>query len=129
MTPTDEPTLVLTVEIPFIRITSGCLGLLVSFILLQFYRRAVRRGMARTAGNPATFEAIDAARAEPPAPLAITYAGGGGKDPAVVDGSGLYSRARTAPWRSGAVYGSAGALFSSTLALAFLWSGGIELRP
>jgi hypothetical protein len=132
MTTTDPVTLTLTGEIPFILIASGCVGLLSSFVLLQLYRRAVRRGMARTSGNLATSQATGAARMGPPAPptpLAIAYAGTGGRDPAVVDSSGLYSRARTAPWRSGAVYGSAGAVFAATLTFAFLWSSGTELTP
>src|SRR4051794_6849906 len=132
MTTTDPVTLTLTGEIPFILIASGCVGLLSSFVLLQLYRRAVRRGMARTSGNLATSQATGAARMGPPAPptpLAIAYAGTGGRDPAVVDSSGLYSRARTAPWRSGAVYGSAGVVFAATLTSAFLWSSGTELTP
>src|SRR4051794_7349913 len=102
MTTTDQVTLALTGELPFILIVSGCLGLLFSFLLLHLYRRAVRRGMARTAGESTTFAAPSAAPAEPPppAPLAINYANVGKRDPVVLDSGALYRRARTAPWRA-----------------------------
>lgn len=132
MTTTDAITVALTGELPFILIVSGSLGLLISFLLLRLYCRAVERGMARRTGAPPTRDA-DAARmksAPPSAPLVITYADTGRKRSAM-DGAdrGLCRRALIGPWRAAAVYGAAGALFAAVLALAFLWAGGIELRP
>ena len=132
MTITDPITVALTGELSFILIVSGCLGLLISFLLLWLYRRAVQRGMARRTGTPATPEASGAARmtsAPPSAPLAITYADTGRKKSAVNGDLDLYRRALTGPWRAAAVYGAGGALFAAVLAFAFLWSSGIELRP
>lgn len=133
MSTTDPVIVALTGELPFILIFSGCLGLLISFLLLRLYRRAVQRGMARRTGVPATGEAVDAARvksAPPPAPLAITYADTGRKKSAMDRGDfNLYRRALTGPWRAAAVYGAAAALFAATLAFAFLWAGGVEVWP
>jgi len=134
MTSTDQVTIALTGEIPFILITSGCLGLLASFALLHRYRQAVRRGMARTTGDPGISQAPETAETEPSAPptplapLSISYCSGGNA-PAIRGSGDLYRRARTGPWWSGTIYGSAGALLAGTLTLAFLWSSGIELRP
>jgi hypothetical protein len=133
MSATDPIIVALTGELPFILIVSGCLGLLVSFLLLRLYRRAVQRGMARRTGAPATGEPADATRvkpAPPPAPLAITYADTGRTTSAMDGGDlNLYRRALTGPWRAAGVYGTAGALFAAVLAFAFLLAGGVELRP
>jgi hypothetical protein len=94
MTTTDEVTLELTGLAALILIASGGLGLLISFLLLRLYRRAIQRGMARTAGKPVTPEDPDAARAEPlspPPPLALTWVNTGRKEFAVVDRGDLYS--------------------------------------
>jgi hypothetical protein len=124
-------TVILTGEVPNILIMSGCLGLLLSFLLLRLYRRAMKRGMARRTEVPVVTEAADIVRVTPvppSAPLAITYADLGGERSAV-GGGDLYRRARIGPLQAAAVYGLGGVFFAAALAFAVLLSDGLGLRP
>ena len=130
MTTTDPTTLALTGQLPFILVVSGIVGLLLSFLLLRLYRRALLRGMNRRGPASATSAvAVTPAEPAPPGtPLAMTYADAGREKEAPVVGD-LYRRIRSAPWRAAAVYGAGGALFAAVLAFAFLRAGGMELLP
>jgi hypothetical protein len=124
------PLIALTGELPFVVILSGILGLIVSALLLQSYRRAVRRRMGRIAWTSAAITAADITPMPPqppPVPLRIHYIDATAG--AVADGGGLYLGARRAPWRAAVVYCIGGVLFAAVLATAFLRAGGLELLP
>ena len=128
---TEPVLLALTGQLPFVVIAGSIAALMVSFVTLWLYRRAILKFMSRHVGASAsapvrtTSQGIDRGTGMGELSLSVVDSSAG-FHPA---DSSLFERAQRALHRNVLIYALAGAVWSLILTVAVLWSAGMAFLP
>jgi hypothetical protein len=120
METSSNPVSLLPGAMAYILLIAVPLTLIVSAIILWFYRRAVKRLMLASAGQTASPPSAEP-RSAPPPSQALEFATIGAED--------AFSRALAGPWRSFLVYALAGIGFAASMSFIYLQAIGSPFGP